>query len=110
MNTAVAEYAEFETSASQVADNGSLGDIPLVVLAHGQSLDTVFPAEVLESLGLTPEEIERYEEIWRGLQEDHLSRSTDSSLVVAENSPHYIYREEPELVVTAVQDLVEAAQ
>ena len=110
LNTAVAEYAEFETSASQVADNGSLGDIPLVVLAHGQSLDTVFPAEVLESLGLTPEEIERYEEIWRGLQEDHLSRSTDSSLVVAENSPHYIYREEPELVVTAVQDLVEAAQ
>ncbi len=110
LNTAVAEYAEFETSAGQVADNGSLGDIPLVVLAHGQSLDTVFPAEVLESLGLTPEEIERYEEIWRGLQEDHLSRSTDSSLVVAENSPHYIYREEPELVVTAVQDLVEAAQ
>ena len=68
------------------------------------------PPEVLESLGLTPDVLERFEEIWRGLQEDHLTRSTDSTLVVAENSPHYIYFEEPELVVAAVQDLVEAAQ
>ena len=108
LNTAVAEYAELETSMDQVAENGSLGDIPLVVLAHGLGLDAVLPADALEPLGLTPEVLERYEEIWRGLQEDHVTRSTDGTLVVAENSPHYIYLAEPELVVTAVRDLVEA--
>jgi pimeloyl-ACP methyl ester carboxylesterase len=110
LNTAVAEYAELATSMSQVADNGSLGDIPLVVLAQGQGLDAVLPAEALESLGLTPEVLERYDEIWRGLQEDHVTRSTDGTLVVAENSPHYIYFEEPEVVTTAIEDLVTAAQ
>jgi pimeloyl-ACP methyl ester carboxylesterase len=110
LDTAVAEYAELETSAAQVAENGSLGDIPLVVLARGVGLEAALPPEALESLGLTRDVLERFEEIWRGLQEDHLTRSTDSTLVVAENSPHYIYFEEPELVVAAVQDLVEAAQ
>ena len=110
LNTAVAEYAELATSMAQVAENGSLGDIPLIVLAHGAGLDTVLPPEAMEAYGLTPEIIERYEEIWRGLQEDHVTRSSDGTLVVAENSPHYIYRTEPEVVVTAIEDLVTAAQ
>lgn len=106
LNTAVAEYAELETSMAQVSANGSLGDIPLVVLAHGVGLEGQLPPEALESMGLTPEVLANYEEIWRGLQEDHLTRSTDSTLVVAENSPHYIYFEEPDLVVDAVRGLV----
>ena len=110
LNTAVAEYDALESSMTQVAENGSLGDIPLIVLAQGLGLDAVLPAEALESLGLTPEVLARYDEIWRGLQEDHVTRSTDGTLVVAENSPHYIYFEEPDVVVTAIEDLVTAAQ
>ncbi len=110
LRTAVAEYEALGTSMTQVAENGSLGDIPLVVLAQGLGLDAVLPAEALESLGLTPDVLDRYDEIWRGLQEDHVTRSTDGTLVVAEDSPHYIYFEEPELVVAAIEDLVTAAQ
>ena len=87
--------------------NGSLGDIPLVVLAHGLGLDTTLPADVREQLGLTDDALARYETIWRGLQEDHLTRSSDSELVVAENSTHYIYFDEPDVVVSAIHDLVD---
>ena len=110
LNTTVAEYDALESSMTQVAENGSLGDIPLIVLAQGLGLDAVLPAEALESLGLTPEVLARYDEIWRGLQEDHVTRSTDGTLVVAENSTHYIYFDEPDVVVTAIEDLVTAAQ
>ncbi len=107
LNAAVAEYASFEDSAAEVGANGSLGDIPLVVLAHGLGLDTTLPADVREQLGLTDDALARYETIWRGLQEDHLTRSSDSELVVAENSTHYIYFDEPDVVVSAIHDLVD---
>jgi pimeloyl-ACP methyl ester carboxylesterase len=43
---------------------------------------------------------------FRRLQEDHATRSSDSRLVVAEDSRHYVYLDEPELVVDALRGLV----
>lgn len=106
LRTAVAEYASLADSMEQVTAAGALGDTPLVVLAHGLGLDSSIPAETLEQLGLTPEMLTTYEGIWRELQEDHLTLSTNSRLVVAENSGHYIYFDEPDLVVDAIRSLV----
>lgn len=108
--TAVAEYDALEQSLAQVKANGSLGNIPLVVIAHGLKLGAVMPPAAQEQLGLTPEILDEYEAIWRSLQEDHLMRSSNSQLIVAENSHHYIYVSEPEVVISAIQELVEAAQ
>jgi pimeloyl-ACP methyl ester carboxylesterase len=109
LQTAVAEYESLPASAEQVAANGSLGDVPLAVIARGLSLGEELPPEALEAFGLTPEAIEKFDTIWRGLQEDHATRSTDGTLVVADDSGHYVYRSQPELVVEQIRNLVEAS-
>lgn len=104
------EFDVLDVDLAEVKENGDLGDIPLIVIAHGLLLKDLLPAEALDALGLTTEMLDTYEAIWRELQEDHLNRSTDSTLIVAENSPHYVYVFEPELVVEAVRSLVEGVQ
>lgn len=104
----IAEYALLDDDLAEVEENGDLGSIPLIVIAHGLQLKDLLPAEALDALGLTTEMLDTYEAIWRGLQEDHLNRSTDSRLIVAENSPHYVYVFEPALVVEALQGMIES--
>lgn len=104
------EYAQLDADLAEVMENGDLGDIPLIVIAHGLQLKDLLPAEALDALGLTTDMLDTYEAIWRELQEDHLNRSTNSRLIVAENSPHYVYATEPDLVVEAIQSLVDGAQ
>lgn len=101
------EYERLATSLDEAAAVGSLGDLPLAVVAHGQTLDVVVPAAVLDAFGITPDVIERYETIWRGLQEDLATLSTASTFVVAESATHYVYLDEPAVVVDAIAALVE---
>lgn len=74
---------------------GSLGDIPLVVMRHGRP---VFAA--------VPEYGAGIEKAWQQGQQQWLELSTDSRMVVATSSGHYIYRDQPDLVYTAVTDLL----
>lgn len=108
MRSVLAEWDAVAESLAQAAANGSLGDIPLVVLAHGRGISEILPPEAMEKHNLTPDVLDKFEEIWRSLQEDHLTRSTNSSLMVAEEGSHYIYRDEPDLVIDAIYKLVTA--
>jgi len=54
---------------------------------------------------LIEKDAKRVDSIWRRLQGNHLTRSTNAQLVVAENSGHYVYISEPALVVDAIRDL-----
>ncbi|MFC4563396.1 alpha/beta fold hydrolase [Nocardiopsis mangrovi] len=72
----------------------SAGDIPTQVIQHGQQ----YLAEV-------PEYGQGLEEDWTKGQEDWLGVSGNSELSTAENSGHYIYVDEPEVAVEAI-DLV----
>lgn len=101
------EYESLAESLAEAADVGPLGDLPLAVVAHGQSLDTLLPAAALEAFDITADVIDRYEAIWRGLQEDLATLSTASTFVVAENATHYVYVGAPDVVVDAVTALVE---
>ncbi len=47
---------------------------------------------------------------YEDLQKALLSLSTNSKAVVAENSGHYIMVDRPDLVITAIRKVVEAAQ
>lgn len=107
LRTSVAEYAALDTSMAQVDANGSLGDIPLIVIAHGLKLAATLPPAVREQAGLAAIDLETYESVWRAMQKDHLSRSSRSRMIVAKNSPHYVYFTEPNLVVAAIRDLVQ---
>lgn len=105
--TLIAENNAYPQTLKQARDAGSLGDTPLIVLAAGRGLEAQLSFQDRQRFGVTPDDIKRYDTIWRRLQKDHLTRSTNSRLIVAEDSTHYIHQDEPELVTQAIQSLLE---
>jgi len=96
-----AEGVDLEASAAQVRATGSLGDLPLVVLTRGRSdAPPDFPADVAA----------RLEHAWLEMQQDLARLSTNSTHIIAEESGHYIAGDQPEVVVDAIRQVVEAAR
>jgi pimeloyl-ACP methyl ester carboxylesterase len=88
--TASDEYAGLEESFAQVrAAQHPLGHLPLVVLTHGHPY--------LGSQG---------ERDWQALQRDLASLSSDSRSIIATRSEHYIQLEQPDLVITAIKQVL----
>lgn len=104
--TILEEAQAFPQTLSQVGGEGSLGDIPLVVVAAGQALEKGMSGVDRQRFLITPDIVERYDSLWVELQTEHLNRSTNARLVVAENSAHYIYFDEPDVVAKALRDLL----
>ena len=73
--------------------------MPLVVITHGRPWD--WPA------GYPVTELEG---IWGPLQEQLAALVPDSRLVVAERSKHFIPGDQPDLIVAAIQQVVEAVR
>ncbi|MDP4501134.1 alpha/beta fold hydrolase [Nonomuraea turcica] len=89
------------------ADTGrrapSLGDIPLTVVTSSE----------LSSDYVTPRQIARRRadyRIWSQLQAELATLSKDSRHIVAENAGHFVHRHDPELVASAILDLVRRAR
>ncbi len=88
-------------SAAQVRASGTLGALPLVVLTRGRSpLTPPFPASVAA----------RLEAVWGALQAQLARLSTHSIHVRATASGHFIQEDQPALVITAIQQVVDAAR
>lgn len=77
----------------------SVGNIPLVVIQHGR-LQPQMNEELTEVV----------EDTNRRLQSALAAQSPQGRLVVAENSGHNIPFDEPEVVLAAIQEVVEAAR
>ena len=90
---------------------GSLGDIPIIVLAADATLvdeeETKWAKENIWS-GYD-ENIARAEQaVFRTLQEQHARLSSNAQLIEVKGSSHYIQRDKPEVVVEAIRQVVEA--
>lgn len=103
--------AYFQTVAAEsqaMLDNGpaerleSLGDRPLVVIKAG-SRPARLPA------GMTAEQWRELRKPWDAIQEELVCLSTRGRLVVADKSLHTVQVEQPEVVVEAIREVVEAA-
>ncbi|MFE8701353.1 alpha/beta fold hydrolase [Cytobacillus sp. FJAT-54145] len=79
--------------------NHSLGDIPLTIMTHGIPIDST-------PFGISKENSDKMEEIWQEQQKQMLNLSTNSELIVAENSGHFIIHDEPELVINEIKEMV----
>lgn len=91
------EGIQMAKSQAQVRAGGALGGLPLVVLARSKAAAWPgFPPAI--SVGM--------EESWQEMQADLVRLSAAGRLVVAEQSGHYIQRDEPELVVGEILALV----
>jgi pimeloyl-ACP methyl ester carboxylesterase len=96
----VAELKAINESAMQAGASGSLGDLPLIVLSH----DPDKP-----SSEFSPELAKSINEAWEKMQEDLAHLSTRGTRVIAKDSSHYIQLDRPDIVVTAVRDVVTLA-
>jgi pimeloyl-ACP methyl ester carboxylesterase len=74
---------------------GALGDRPLVVLTCAPGDPTV-PDRVYEA--------------WRGLHRDLARLSANSRHVISENPSHYLNEHDPDLVISAIRDVVRCAR
>ncbi|QHC02159.1 alpha/beta fold hydrolase [Epidermidibacterium keratini] len=75
---------------------GSVGDVPLVAIRHGQPIFAQVP-----TYG------EGIEQAWVSGQDTWPTLSSDGTLLVAESSGHYIYRDQPDLVLEQVTALLD---
>ena len=91
-----------ESFEEQLAAPMSLGDKPLIVLTAG-------PLQ-LEGMGLSQEQIDQMDEAHTRTQAALTQGSQNSEQIIAEDSGHYIHLEQPDLVVDAIRQVVEAAR
>jgi pimeloyl-ACP methyl ester carboxylesterase len=78
----------------------TLNDLPLIVLSRGHSdPDTM-------GEGISVEVADQYEKVWQELQVELVVLSSQGKRIVAEQSGHNIHLDQPELVVSAIQELL----
>lgn len=95
------EHSSFEESfKQQLASPVSLGDKPLVVLSAGAR---EFP-------GFSQEQSDQYNEAWTKSGAALTQVSQNSEQIIAEDSGHYIHLEQPDLVIDAIRQVVDAAR
>ena len=89
------EFLDHIASEQQVRDARRTVDFPLVVLTRGlpDKPDPVWPSADLQR-------------VEQELQREFLKLSPKSSLVIAENSGHWIQKDQPELVIDAIRKVI----
>ena len=100
------EFTDLDTSVTQVRDATTttpLRDIPLVVLSRGQAM--AMPDGLPG--GLTGDGLEN---AWTAEQARLATLLTDAQHVIAAQSEHYIQLQQPELVIAAIQEVVDAVR
>lgn len=98
----VAELDVFDESAQEVRDSGNFGDKPLIVLTAGKSLDVP---------GIPKKELDDFQQTWiHTLQPQIAQLSSKGKQQIVSNSDHMIPIEQPQTIVDAVRDVVQAAE
>ena len=91
-----------ESFEEQLAAPMLLGDKPLIVLTAG-------PLQ-LEGMGLSQEQMDQLDEAHTRTQAALTQGSQNSEQIIAEDSGHYIQMEQPDLVIDAIRQVVDAAR
>jgi pimeloyl-ACP methyl ester carboxylesterase len=95
-----AEEFAFRQSGRETAAAGQLGALPLIVLSHDPQVGIGFP----------PADAAQLERAWDQMQEELRGLSTNSRRIIARGSRHYVEAYRPELVITAIREVDDAAR
>jgi hypothetical protein len=82
---------------------GPFGDMPLVVLSHDPQVNDFGGF-------FSPADLIKAERAWMEMQDELRGLSSRTQRIVAKGSPHWIQIYRPELVVAAVQEIVNDAR
>jgi pimeloyl-ACP methyl ester carboxylesterase len=102
------ELAAAKIDMSQPQPPADLGDVPLVVLTAGASMSQD-PHAALPPDVTTPV-LEQRDKVWMALQQELAQLSSNSTHVIAQESGHHVYHDQPELVIDAIRQIVESAR
>jgi pimeloyl-ACP methyl ester carboxylesterase len=96
------ERIDVDASAAEMREAAAaspLHPLPLVVLTHGRPWDwpTGYPVAALEA-------------VWMPLQEQLAALTPDARLIVAAQSGHFIPGDQPESIIAAIQQVVDAVR
>lgn len=98
------EGLNWEATCAQVQAANWHSDIPLIVLTQGRDEDwsKIAPEDV--------ETVKKMGQVFRELQADLTHHSSNSKQIIAERSGHNIPDDQPESVINAIREVVEAAR
>jgi pimeloyl-ACP methyl ester carboxylesterase len=106
------ERIDFDASFAQLrtaAGAKPLPSLPLVVLSRGVPVSAELPPEVRSAL--PPDfPFDTFDTVWQELQAELAALVPDARHVAATESGHYIQVQQPELVITAIQQVVDAVR
>ena len=93
------EYENVRALADEAARVNTFGDIPLIVITGtGDIRKEEYPSDSLARVSMG---------VWAEMQADLLKLSTRSKHVLAAKSGHFVMLTEPEVVIRAIQELVD---
>jgi len=92
-----------DEDGSLAATTGPFGDMPLVVLSHDPQVNDFGGF-------FSPADLFKAEHAWSDMQEELRGLSSRSKRIVAKGSYHWLQIDRPELVVAAVQEIVNDAR
>jgi pimeloyl-ACP methyl ester carboxylesterase len=100
-----ASFAELRTAVAAQP----LRSLPLVVLTRGLPVSAELPPELQSEL---PADFpfDTFDTVWQELQAELAALTPDARHVVAAKSAHYIQLQQPELVIDAIQQVVDAVR
>jgi pimeloyl-ACP methyl ester carboxylesterase len=96
-DTLNSEGVNIRESQEQLRGCVSVGNIPLVVISRSRHVDWPgFPPIISAAM----------EQAWHDMQQDLTTLSPQARWLIAGESGHYIQRDQPQLVVDAIMDVV----
>ena len=101
IRTLLKEHASLDKSLKQLQlTGGKLGDKPLIVITAGKTFTA-------EEVGMSEKQVEEIAKVWEVLQQDLVSKSTNSKQIIANYSGHIVTREQPEIIVEAIREMIQ---
>lgn len=104
MYSAMASELELMSQSGQEIKNCCITlDIPLKVLGRDRELGVKWNVD----MGISQNEAIMFENLWHSLVKEEASNSTKGQFIEVNGSKHSIYRTNPEIVVKAINDVLE---
>jgi pimeloyl-ACP methyl ester carboxylesterase len=98
------EGVDFPTSQAQAHAIDSLGDIPMLVLTAGAFLHEAPPEPAAQQLAA------HLQMRWQEMHLELMQQSSNATQILVERSGHFIQREQPEVIVTAIRQMLETVR
>lgn len=104
IRTACRENSVFAESLEQLKNiQFSFGNKPLIVLTAGKCISN-------EGYIFDQEWLNQAYEIWKELQKELVTQSTKGKQIIAEHSDHQITRNQPEIIIDAIKELINSEE